>query len=497
MEIFKLFGTILINSAEAEKSIAKTGKDSEGLTTKLGNGIKTAAKWGAALVAGAAAVGAAMFGAATKVAEATDAVDKASRRAGTDVETWQKLTYAMSQSGISAESLERSMVKNQQALSKVADGNKTAIAAYEELGVAVYDLDGQMRDSDAVFQDALNSLADMEDINKRNALANTLFGKSYADLAPILDEGSDGIAELTSRAEKLGLVMSQDAVDAGLVFGDTLDDVKQMFGQLGLVIAGQFLPLLQRGLDFIIDNAPLLIETAQGIADKVTEAIAWITDFWDKHGEKIRKITEQVFSVIQFIIEKAMNIIRGIIDLVMGIIRGDWERAWNGLKNIASNVFDLLKNAAKLALDAIAAIIRGAANILWNAGRSAFMGVWDGMQSVWSSISNWVSEKVSWLADKLTFWRSSSSEMSSTSIDGSHAGGLPYVPYDGYIAELHRGERVLTADQNAQLSGGAVVYNRFYLENVEIRSEEDIERLAEEFARREQQGYRELGVVKA
>lgn len=34
-----------------------------------------------------------------------------------------------------------------------------------------------------------------------------------------------------------------------------------------------------------------------------------------------------------------------------------------------------------------------------------------------------------------------------TSVNGSHAGGLYRVPYDGYIAELHQGERVLTADE--------------------------------------------------
>lgn len=34
-----------------------------------------------------------------------------------------------------------------------------------------------------------------------------------------------------------------------------------------------------------------------------------------------------------------------------------------------------------------------------------------------------------------------------TEVDGSHAGGLPFVPYDGYIAELHQGERVLTAEE--------------------------------------------------
>lgn len=34
--------------------------------------------------------------------------------------------------------------------------------------------------------------------------------------------------------------------------------------------------------------------------------------------------------------------------------------------------------------------------------------------------------------------------------NGSHKNGLSYVPFNGYIAELHRGERVLTADENEQ-----------------------------------------------
>lgn len=39
-------------------------------------------------------------------------------------------------------------------------------------------------------------------------------------------------------------------------------------------------------------------------------------------------------------------------------------------------------------------------------------------------------------------------------IDGSHANGLDYVPYNGYIAELHEGERVLTKQQNRDYNRG-------------------------------------------
>ena len=41
-------------------------------------------------------------------------------------------------------------------------------------------------------------------------------------------------------------------------------------------------------------------------------------------------------------------------------------------------------------------------------------------------------------------------------LHGSHGGGLDYVPFDGYVSQLHRGEAVLTADQAKRWrSGGA------------------------------------------
>jgi len=93
-----------------------------------------------------------------------------------------------------------------------------------------------------------------------------------------------------------------------------------------------------------------------------------------------------------------------------------------------------------------------------SAGWQMLQELWAGLKEKWAEVKQWVGEKVDWLTDKLMFWRSGQDEMAGRSgfsdaprISGSHAAGLPYVPYDGYIAQLHRGETVLSADSTNDL----------------------------------------------
>lgn len=90
MEIFKLFGSIFVDNEDANKSIAKTEEKAGGLSEKLGSGIKTAAKWGAAIVGGATAAGGALFAVATKAAGTTDRIDKLSQKIGISREGFQE-----------------------------------------------------------------------------------------------------------------------------------------------------------------------------------------------------------------------------------------------------------------------------------------------------------------------------------------------------------------------------------------------------------------------
>ena len=48
---------------------------------------------------------------------------------------------------------------------------------------------------------------------------------------------------------------------------------------------------------------------------------------------------------------------------------------------------------------------------------------------------------------------------SSSGINGSRAVGLPYVPFDGYIAELHKGERILNASEAEEYRKGKSANN--------------------------------------
>lgn len=378
MEIFKLFGSIFVDSSAAQDSISKTSGKAETLGTKLAKGIKTAAKWATAVVAAAGAVGGAMLGAANKVAKTADEIDKASRRAGTTAENYQKLKYAMGQNGISAEKFEKTMIRNQKAVNEAAEGNKAYADTYKALGVSIEDASGNMRSADDIYNETLRKLADMEDINQRNALANQLFGKSYADLAPILDSGSQGIDDLTKRAEKLGLVMSQETVDAGVKFGDTLDDVRQMGGAVFNMIGAELLPILQVFLDWIIAAAPQIQETVHNAVEFIKEIISGFQEFWEEHGETIKAIISAVLEAIGAIIETALEVISGLFDAFCSLLEGDWKGFWKAIVNIVKNI----------------------GSALCDAGKAILNSLFDGLKSVWDSISSWVESKVNWIADK-------------------------------------------------------------------------------------------------
>ena len=91
MELFKLLGTIAVNNADANSSIDETSEKAGSFSEKLKGGISTAAKWGTAIVGGAATAAAGLIKFAESSASTADNVDKMSQKIGISRQAYQEL----------------------------------------------------------------------------------------------------------------------------------------------------------------------------------------------------------------------------------------------------------------------------------------------------------------------------------------------------------------------------------------------------------------------
>lgn len=566
-EIFRLFGSILLDTSETDKSLAKTEKSGKNLASTLASGAKTVVAAGAAIGAAATAAGAAIYGIAKDAAGTTDEIDKMSQKIGISREEYQELAFVCSQSGTDVNKLQGGMKTLTNSIDSAVNGGKTATAMFDKLGISVKNADGSVRSQEEVLNDAVRALQGMEDGTEKAALATDLFGKAGTELMPLLNSEAGSFDEMRQQAHDLGLVLSDEAVDAGVHLTDTIDQCERSFKSIVTQIGVAVMPLVQSAAEWVLSNMPLIqsilgtvftffgnvissvveyiatlksaaadwladhketidavlaglsglwqfvqtifsaLMTAAGalgdwlgawadenlgdIVQTVTAAVnsivsfvsafaSWASAFWQAHGQTIMSIVRPLLEAVKTIISTALQAITQIFNIFAALFRGDWGELFRGIATLVLTILNGIVSTIGNIFQSIINLIFAKYNDMYNAGRSIFQGLFDGIAGVWSSIYNWVVEKVNWLSDKLSFWNSSQSKMRA---NGSHATGLEYVPFDGYRAILHKGERVLTAEQAKEADKGQNGGNTRVVK-VEIgqfinQTEKDIDELVE------------------
>lgn len=162
-------------------------------------------------------------------ATALDRVDKLSQKIGISRVAFQEWDYIIGQSGASVEGLQMGVKTLSNAADEARKGTALYAEAFDRLGVSVTDANGNMKDQETLFAEVFSALADMENQTERTAIATKLLGRSATELAPTLNTSKEGIEQLRSEAHSLGLVYSDELVDAGVILGDNIDRLKKSF----------------------------------------------------------------------------------------------------------------------------------------------------------------------------------------------------------------------------------------------------------------------------
>lgn len=192
-------------------------------------------------------------------------------------------------------------------------------AAFETLGISLTDGSGNLRDYHDLTWEALEALGQMGDTTEAAALANDIFGKSYAELKPLMQNAEEA-QRLMNEAVEQGYVLSEEQ----LQILDEVDDAHQHLTQTQEMeankIATQWAPAIKAAYETqatltklagdalvesgLIENTAMLISNTlklvEGGAELASRIPSWLNP--------IKNLSNQ-FEVLG-------KTIRGVLDLL-------------------------------------------------------------------------------------------------------------------------------------------------------------------------------------
>jgi hypothetical protein len=218
-------------------------------------------KWGLSTKATFVAVAAAVAGAAAAIAasvrgsiNSADEMSKTAQKFGVPIDTLSRLAYAGKYADVSLETLGKGIAKLSKNMADIAMGSgKDAERAFDALGVSITDTNGKLRSSQDVIYDIADRFAAMPNGVAKTALAIKLFGKSGAELIPLLNSGSAGLREMGEEAERLGFVLDQESGAAAEAFNDKLTRIGAVFEGLSNKLMVAVLPALNYLADRFVE----------------------------------------------------------------------------------------------------------------------------------------------------------------------------------------------------------------------------------------------------
>lgn len=279
---------------EAAKVLKGIGSEAESMGSKL----RSAAAPLAALAAGFLSFKTIESAVAT-TAELGGEIRKVARETGLAAEDASRFVFVAKELGLGADDLSRSfgifsknLINTRDAIQQGKDAANPFSNSLKSLEVNMQNTDGTFRDGLAVFKDLADRFKTLPDGPEKTARAIDIFGRSGKDMIPILNKGSEGIAELAKEADKLGLTFSAENLEktrqytlAQREFGEAVNGLKVAIGLEVMPVLTEFSHwFTEHQADvrsFIHDAFDVGSDFAKDFKEglgTIKDALAWIPD---------------------------------------------------------------------------------------------------------------------------------------------------------------------------------------------------------------------------
>lgn len=250
--------------------VAVKDKFSSGLK-KFNSLITTTTKIVAAAAVGLGLVAAAAFAWTAQVAASNDKVAQFAGRIGVSVEALSAYQFAANQSGVANEQLNLSWQRMTRRVAEAAQGMGEAQGALKELGLDAKEL--AKLSVDKQFEEMARSLDTVENQADKVRLAFKLFDSEGVAVLQMLEDGSEGLQQMTADAERYGAVISTEAAANSALFTDNLGKLKIAATSVVDTLSERFMPLITGGMKRMAD---VLADNREEIVAFAVAGIKWI-----------------------------------------------------------------------------------------------------------------------------------------------------------------------------------------------------------------------------
>ena len=299
----------------------------------------------AAAVGGFAAVAAAIVKAEKKLMDITKESASAAKEiktlasvTGQSAEEVQELQYAGDMIGVSYDRIRDSLKEVTNKMQEAKDGSGDAAAAFNSLGVNIYNADGSLRDANDVFNDTIDALGNIQNRTERDALAMDIMSESAQELNPLIEQGSQALKGYAAEAHEMGYVLDNEAI-AALTATDTAQQ-KLLKTQEAVTkqISAEYAPYMTEALtdtaDFIKKIGKAFVDS--GVVDKFGSILTSATQILEPLGDLTVAVLPALDAALKPI-ATTMALIADTTNLLVGLLtlNGDKIRTALGL-NISS-----------------------------------------------------------------------------------------------------------------------------------------------------------------